>query len=84
MWYQLLRQIQAGDIKALARSISLVENEQHGFEELLLQLPANHRTKIIGVTGPPGAGKSTLVDGLIGELVKQGNKVAVLFAELPR
>lgn len=78
MWQQLLGQIQAGDIKALARSISLVENEHHGYEELLLQLPANHHTKIIGVTGPPGAGKSTLVDGLIGELVKNKNKVAVL------
>jgi LAO/AO transport system kinase len=78
MWQQLLGQIQAGDIKALARSISLIENEHHGYEELLLQLPANHHTKIIGITGPPGAGKSTLVDGLIGELVKQENKVAVL------
>lgn len=78
MWQQLLGQIQAGDIKALARSISLVENEHHGYEELLLQLPANHHTKIIGITGPPGAGKSTLVDGLIGELVKNENKVAVL------
>jgi LAO/AO transport system kinase len=80
MWQQLLDQIQAGDIKALARSISLVENEHHGYEELLLllQLPPNHHTKIIGVTGPPGAGKSTLVDGLIGELVKHENKVAVL------
>ncbi|HWI94403.1 MAG TPA: methylmalonyl Co-A mutase-associated GTPase MeaB [Flavisolibacter sp.] len=78
MWQQLLDQIQAGDIKALARSISLVENEHHGYEELLLQLPPNHHTKIIGVTGPPGAGKSTLVDGLIGELVKHENNVAVL------
>jgi LAO/AO transport system kinase len=78
MWQQLLEQIKTGDIKALARSISLVENEQHGYEELLIQLPANNHTKIIGVTGPPGAGKSTLVDGLIGELVKHENKVAVL------
>jgi LAO/AO transport system kinase len=78
MWQQLLGQIQGGNIKALARSISLVENEQQGYEELLLKLPVNHHTKIIGVTGPPGAGKSTLVDGLIGELIKHGNKVAVL------
>jgi LAO/AO transport system kinase len=78
MWQQLLGQIQTGDIKALARSISLVENEQQGYEELLIQLSANHHTKIIGVTGPPGAGKSTLVDGLIGELVKHEYKVAVL------
>lgn len=78
MWQQLLGQIQTGDIKALARSISLIENEHHGYEELLLELPANRHTKIVGVTGPPGAGKSTLVDGLIGELVKHQNRVAVL------
>lgn len=78
MWQQLLEQIQTGDIKALARSISLVENEHHDYEKLLLQLPANHHTKIIGITGPPGAGKSTLTDGLVGELLKNESKVAVL------
>jgi LAO/AO transport system kinase len=78
MWQQLLEQIKSGNTKALARSISLIENEQQGYEELLLQLPSNHHTKIIGITGPPGAGKSTMVDGLIGELVKKEKKVAVL------
>lgn len=78
MWLQLLKQIQDGDIKALARSISLVENEQAGYEELLVNLPAGHHTKIVGITGPPGAGKSTLVDGLIGAMLKDDKKVAVL------
>jgi len=78
MWPQLLQQIQGGDIKALARTISLVENEYNGYEELLCLLPGNNNTKIIGITGPPGAGKSTLVDGLVGELVKNNKKVAVL------
>jgi LAO/AO transport system kinase len=78
MWQQLLEQMQGGDIKALARSISLIESERPGYEELLLQLPPSYQTKIIGITGPPGAGKSTLVDGLIGELVKKEKKVAVL------
>lgn len=77
MWQQLLQQMQQGDIKALARSISLVENEHPGYESLLKTLPATH-SKIIGITGPPGAGKSTLVDSLIGELVHAGKKVAVL------
>jgi len=78
MWQQLLQQIQAGDIKALARSISMIENEYDGYEDLLCLLPGNHHTKIIGITGPPGAGKSTLVDGLVGELVKNNKKIAVL------
>src|SRR5689334_4057404 len=77
MWQELLDQLQQGDIKALARSISLVENEQAGYESLLQALPAGS-AKIIGITGPPGAGKSTLVDALIGSLVNNGKKIAVL------
>jgi LAO/AO transport system kinase len=78
MWQQLLQQIQQGDVKALARAISLIENEVAGYEELLQSLPQRAGTKIIGITGPPGAGKSTLADALIGELVATGKKVAVL------
>ncbi len=77
MWQQLLKQIQQGDVKALARTISLVENEYDNYFALLQQLPASS-TKIIGITGPPGAGKSTLVDALIGEVVSQNKKVGVL------
>jgi LAO/AO transport system kinase len=77
MWQELLQQVEQSDVKALARSISLVENEQPGYETLLQSLPST-TSKIIGITGPPGAGKSTLVDSLIGELVKAGKKVAVL------
>ena len=73
----LLSEVIAGDIKSLARSISIVENEAAGYESLLQALPASN-TKIIGVTGPPGAGKSTLVDGLVGELVAKGRRVGIL------
>jgi LAO/AO transport system kinase len=48
-----------------------------GYESLLQALPASS-TKIIGVTGPPGAGKSTLVDGLVGAIVAKGKRVGVL------
>jgi LAO/AO transport system kinase len=77
MWQELLNQIQQGDTKALARCISLVENEQTGYEDLLQSLPSSP-AKIIGITGPPGAGKSTLVDSLIDLLVGSGKKVGVL------
>lgn len=77
MWQELLQQIQQADTKALARSISLVENEYEGYASLLQSLPASN-TKITGITGPPGAGKSTLVDALIGLLVNAGKKVGVL------
>ncbi|HEX7905294.1 MAG TPA: methylmalonyl Co-A mutase-associated GTPase MeaB [Chitinophagaceae bacterium] len=77
MWQELLQHIQQGDTKALARSISLVENGHSGYESLLQSLPASS-TKIIGITGPPGAGKSTLVDTLIGLLVNNGKKIGVI------
>ncbi|MDB5197909.1 MAG: transporter [Flaviaesturariibacter sp.] len=78
MWQSLLAQLTAGDTKALARTISFVEGEQPGYEELMQALPLSAATKIIGITGPPGAGKSTLTDKLIGELITAGHKVAVL------
>jgi LAO/AO transport system kinase len=78
MWQELLQQVKQGDIKSLARAISLVENEHEGYDQLLENISSHHSAKIIGITGPPGAGKSTLVDSLIGLLVNSGKKVAVL------
>jgi LAO/AO transport system kinase len=72
------KQIQNKDFKTLARYISLVENEADGYVELLQSLPAVTSTPVIGITGAPGAGKSTLADALIQVWVKQGKKVAVL------
>jgi LAO/AO transport system kinase len=75
---ELLLKLQQGDSKALARCISLVENEVQGYEELLQLLPHHLNKPVIGITGPPGAGKSTLVDALIGLMVRSGKRVAVL------
>lgn len=77
MWQQLLGQITKGDNRILSKAISFVENEQQGYENLLEQLP-HANALVIGITGPPGAGKSTLTDGLIKEIIEEGKKVAVL------
>lgn len=77
MWDKWIRQIQQGDTRALARAISLAENEAEGLLEALASttIPAK---PVIGITGPPGAGKSTLTDALIGALINEGRSVAVL------
>jgi len=67
----------AGDFKSLARGISWVENEVTGYGQLLHITPA-HKCLVTGITGPPGAGKSTLVDALIAHWVAAGKKVGVL------
>lgn len=77
MWSAYLEQIQQGHIKSLARCISLVENAVPGYDALMQMLPPSS-TPIIGITGPPGAGKSTLTDALIHHWVTAGKRVGVL------
>jgi LAO/AO transport system kinase len=58
-------QLRSGDVRALARVISVVENRSPGWSELLKTLfPHSGKARVLGLTGPPGAGKSTLVDQL--------------------
>jgi len=73
----LFRDIQQGNFRALARGISYIENEVTDFFSQLKDQPPFPGT-IIGITGPPGGGKSTLVDALIGEYIQAEKKVAVL------
>ncbi|MFM9050892.1 MAG: methylmalonyl Co-A mutase-associated GTPase MeaB [Bacteroidota bacterium] len=73
--YQSLR---GGDIPALARALTIVENELEGSEKLLTGLQPRQDVPVIGLTGPPGAGKSTLINALIREHTATGKRLAIL------
>jgi len=74
----LINGIHQGDYKSIARAISIVENNSANGLALLQKLNINNSTPVIGVTGAPGAGKSTLVNAIITHLLKQNKKIAVL------
>ena len=64
---------------ALARAITLLENDRPGAAELMAELaPRCGRAHVVGVTGAPGAGKSTLINALIGAFTQRGRSVAVV------
>lgn len=65
------------DFYSLARAISLIENEVTGYEHILEEASFSS-TPIIGITGPPGAGKSTITNGLIEHLLSLDKRVAVI------
>ncbi len=73
---QLLTKLKNGDVKSLARLLTIVENNLAFADEYLKSLKIKN-IPVIGITGPPGAGKSTLVNALLSELA-QKNKIAIL------
>ncbi|MGQ9662890.1 MAG: methylmalonyl Co-A mutase-associated GTPase MeaB [Kiritimatiellia bacterium] len=78
---ELLSKFSTGDVQALSRLISHVEDRAAGYEEIIAALhPRTGNAYKVGITGPPGAGKSSLVDHLAARAAAQG-KVAVIAAD---
>ena len=76
----LLQRLHAGEPRAIARAISLVEDQQSGSDELLHGLDRKQIDKmlLLGLTGPPGAGKSTLTGQLVSQLRKHNTRVGII------
>jgi len=73
----ILKKFESGDLKALARIISIVENETKGYEEILCSLKIKN-IPVVGITGPPGAGKSTLINTILKKLTDKGKRIGVI------
>jgi len=77
--HPLLAPLLAGDRRAVARAISAIENAAPGWEAIGSGVaPRLGRAHVIGITGAPGAGKSTLINALLGELLARGRRIAVV------
>ncbi len=75
----LIDSLRSGDARTLARAISIVENRAPGWSDLLKALfPHTGKSRVIGLTGAPGAGKSTLVDQLAKLYRKQNRAVGII------
>jgi len=78
MMHPLLEAAVTGDVRALGKALSVIEDGTPELPELLAGLPETSSALLVGVTGPPGVGKSTTTGALISEYRKQGLRVAVL------
>lgn len=76
---RLVEQVKAGEVRAVSRCMTLVENQDPAGQEALRRLePVARRPAIIGITGYPGAGKSTLIAQLTTAYRRQGHKVGII------
>ena len=76
--HELIESAIAGDVRALGKALSVIEDETAEVTQLLAGLPNAGKAQVIGITGPPGVGKSTTTGALISEYRKQNLRVAVL------
>ena len=75
----MIKEIRRGNARAIAKAISLVENDSTAAQRLMRQVFAWRKDAVVlGITGAPGTGKSTLVDQLIGRLRTAGHKIGIV------
>lgn len=75
----IINKLKTGDVRAVARLLTLIENEEKSAETILKEIwKFTGNSYIIGITGPPGAGKSTIVDLLAKIALDKGHKVGIL------
>lgn len=78
-WSELIEKMRQGSVRALSRLVSRVENRDPGWMEAMQQIyPWSGQARLIGITGSPGAGKSTLTNGMARELISMGFKVGII------
>lgn len=76
---QLVNEMMQGSIRALARLITRVENRDEGWIDVMKMIyPKTGRAKIIGITGSPGTGKSTLTNQIAHQLAQKGNSIGIV------